>query len=265
MAAQLDVQDLTFAYRDRPVLEGVSFALNPGELVGLIGPNGSGKSTLLRLILGIFPADRGRILLNGLPLRRLSRKVIARHMAFVPQDTAIDAAFTARDIVAMGRNPHLGRFQPETPNDCAAIEWALTATSTRHLATRFVQELSGGERQRVMLARALAQQAPTLLLDEPTANLDVAHQLDVLTQVQAVARDNRCALIALHDLTLAARFCDRILMLSEGRLVAQGKPDAVITEAHLATYFHIRAKVRWEPDIGGLVALPYQSMDTPIP
>ena len=263
MAARLDVQDLTFAYRDQPVLERVSFALSPGELVGLVGPNGSGKSTLLRLILGVFPADRGRMLLDGAPIRSLARKAIARHIAFVPQDTAIDAAFTARDIVAMGRNPYLGRFQPETSDDRAAIDWALDATSTQHLAARFVQELSGGERQRVMLARALAQQAPILLLDEPTANLDVAHQLDVLTQVQAVARDNRCALIALHDLTLAARFCDRILMLSEGRLVAQGKPEDVITEELLAAYFHIRAKVRWEPDIGGLVALPYQAIDNP--
>jgi iron complex transport system ATP-binding protein len=258
MAARLDVQNLAFAYRDQPVVDHVSFALHPGEVVGLVGPNGSGKSTLLRLLLGILSADRGRILLDGKPIHSLSRKAIARHAAFVPQDTAIDAAFTARDIVAMGRNPYLGRFQPETPDDLAAIDWALAATSTQHLAARFVQELSGGERQRVMLARALAQQAPLLLLDEPTANLDVAHQLDMLTQVQSVVRDNRCALIALHDLTLAARFCDRVLMLSNGRLVAQGKPEAVITEENLATYFYIRAKVRWEPDIGGLVVLPCQ-------
>jgi iron complex transport system ATP-binding protein len=263
MAARLDVQDLAFAYRDQPVLDRVSFALNPGELVGLVGPNGSGKSTLLRLLLGIIPANRGCILLDGTPIRSLSRKAIARHAAFVPQDTAIEAAFTARDIVAMGRNPHLGRFQSETLDDRAAIEWALAVTSTQHLTARFVQELSGGERQRVMLARALAQQAPLLLLDEPTANLDVAHQLDMLTQVRSVARDDRCALIALHDFNLAARFCDRILMLADGHLVAQGKPEAVITEHHLATYFHIRAKVRWEPDIGGLVVLPCRPIAHP--
>ncbi len=258
MAVRLDVQDLAFAYHDQPVFEHVSFNLQPGEVVGLVGPNGSGKSTLLRLLLGILPANRGRILLEGNPIRSLSRKAIARQIAFVPQDTVIDAAFTARDIVAMGRNPYLGRFQPETPDDQVAIAWALEATSTQHLTTRFVQELSGGERQRVMLARALAQQAPLLLLDEPTANLDVAHQLDMLSQVQSVVHDNRCALIALHDLTLAARFCDRILMLAGGRLVAQGQPEDVITEDHLATYFHIQAKVRWESDIGGLVVLPYR-------
>jgi len=258
MAARLDVQDLAFAYRDQLVFDHVSFALHPGEVVGLVGRNGSGKSTLLRLLLGLLSANCGHILLDGKPIHSLSRKAIARHTAFVPQDTAIDAAFTARDIVAMGRNPYLGRFQPETPDDRAAIEWALAVTSTQHLTARFVHELSGGERQRVMLARALAQQAPLLLLDEPTANLDVAHQLDMLSQVQSVVRDNRCALVALHDLTLAARFCDRVLMLGDGRLVAQGKPETVITEEHLATYFHIRAKVRWEPDIGGLVVLPCQ-------
>ncbi|ETW93249.1 MAG: hypothetical protein ETSY1_40045 [Candidatus Entotheonella factor] len=258
MAARLDVQDLAFTYRDQPVFEHVSFDLQPGEVVGLVGPNGSGKSTLLRLLLGVLPANRGRILLDGAPICHLSRKAIARHAAFVPQDTAIDAAFTARDIVAMGRHPYLGRFQSETPDDHAAIAWALTATSTQALSTRLVRELSGGERQRVMLARALAQQAPLLLLDEPTANLDIAHQLDMLSQVHAVVKDDRCALIAMHDFNLAARFCDRMLMLANGRLVAQGKPEAVITEEHLATYFHIRAKVRWEPDVGGLVVLPCQ-------
>jgi iron complex transport system ATP-binding protein len=258
MAARLEVHDLAFAYRDQPVFDHVSFHLQPGEVVGLVGPNGSGKSTLLRLLLGILPAHRGRLLLDGKPIRSLSRRAIARHVAFVPQDTALDVAFTTRDIVAMGRNPYLGRFQPETAADQAAIEWALAATSTQHLTARWVQELSGGERQRVMLARALAQQAPVLLLDEPTANLDVAHQLDMLSQVRSVVHDDRCALMALHDFNLAARFCDRILMLANGRLVAQGKPAEVITEPHLATYFHIRAKVRWEPDIGALVVLPCQ-------
>ncbi len=256
MTVRLDVQDLAFAYRDAPVFERVSFSLFPGEVVGLVGPNGSGKSTLLRLLLGLLTATHGRILLENKPIQSLSRKAIARHIAFVPQDTVLEVAFRVRDIVAMGRNPYLGRFQPETPGDQSAIEWALAATSTQPLAARLVQELSGGERQRVMLARALAQQAPLLLLDEPTANLDMAHQLDMLSLVQAVAQDNRCALIALHDLSHAARFCDRILMLADGRLVAQGKPADVITETHLAAHFHIQAKVRWEPEVGGLVVLP---------
>ncbi len=193
MTARLDVQDVAFAYRETWVFEHVSFSLSPGEVVGLVGPNGSGKSTLLRLLLGLLTPTHGRVLLDDRPIQNLSRKAIARQTAFVPQDTALDVAFRVRDIVAMGRNPYLGCFQPETPEDQSAIEWALTATATQSLAGRQVQELSGGERQRVMLARALAQQAPLLLLDEPTANLDVAHQLDMLSLVQSVIHDNRCA------------------------------------------------------------------------
>ena len=256
MPALLEVRDLTFAYRDRPVLANVTFSVDAGEVIGLVGPNGSGKSTLLRLALGLLAADRGELRVVGTPIAALSRKTLARHAAFVPQDTVVEIAFTVRDVVAMGRHPHLGRFQPETPADEAAIQWALEATSTQALAGRTLQELSGGERQRVILARALAQQATLLLLDEPTANLDVAHQLEMLMRVRSVVREGRGALIAIHDLALAARFCDRIVMLSEGTVAALGTPREVITEAHLARYFRIRARVRWEPELGGLLVLP---------
>ena len=264
MSALLEVHALTFAYQslsrtrsgDRPVLSDVTFSVGAGEVVGLVGPNGSGKSTLLRLALGLLAADQGELRVVGTPIAALSRKALARHAAFVPQDTAMEIAFTVRDVVAMGRHPHLGRFQPETPADEAAIQWALEATTTQTLAERSMQELSGGERQRVILARALAQQATILLLDEPTANLDVAHQLEMLMLVHAVVREGRCALIAIHDLALAARFCDRIVMLSEGTVVALGTPREVITEAHLARYFRIQAKVRWDPELGGLLVLP---------
>ena len=256
MPALLEVRDLTFAYRERAVLSRVTFSIDAGEVVGLVGPNGSGKSTLLRLALGLLAADRGELHVVGIPIAALSRKALARHAAFVPQDTVVEIAFTVRDVVAMGRHPHLGRFQPETAADEAAIQWALASTSTEALAERTLQELSGGERQRVILARALAQQATLLLLDEPTANLDVAHQLEMLMLVRSVVQEGRCALIAIHDLALAARFCDRIVMLSEGAVVALGTPRQVITEAHLAKYFRIQAKVRWEPELGGLLVLP---------
>lgn len=256
MSALLEVRGLTFAYQERAVLSDVTFSIGAGEVVGLVGPNGSGKSTLLRLALGLLAADRGELQVVGAPVATLSRKALARHAAFVPQDTVMEIAFTVRDVVAMGRHPHLGRFQPETPTDEAAIQWALAATSTQALATRTLQELSGGERQRVILARALAQQATLLLLDEPTANLDVAHQLEMLMLVRAVVQEGRCALIAIHDLAMAARFCDRIVMLSEGAVVALGAPREVITEAHLARYFRIQARVRWEPGLGGLLVLP---------
>ncbi len=256
MSALLEMRDLTFAYQDRAVLSQVTFSIGAREVVGLVGPNGSGKSTLLRLALGLLATGHGELRVVGTPIATLSRKALARHTAFVPQDTVMEIAFTVRDVVAMGRHPHLGRFQPETPADGTAIQWALEATATQALSERTLQELSGGERQRVVLARALAQQATILLLDEPTANLDVAHQLEMLMLVRAVVREGRCALIAIHDLALAARFCDRIVMLSEGTVVAQGTPREVITEAHLARYFRLQAKVRWEPELGGLLVLP---------
>ncbi|MGE3538558.1 MAG: heme ABC transporter ATP-binding protein [Candidatus Tectimicrobiota bacterium] len=252
----LEVNDLHFAYQQRPVLQQVSFALQPGEFVALVGPNGSGKSTLLRLLLGLVPARPGSILLHGQSLHTLSRKELARRMAFVPQDTAIDFAFTVRDIVAMGRLPHLGRFQPIRRTDEAAIETALTATTTTPLAARVVTHLSGGERQRVVIARAVAQQPQLILLDEPTASLDLVHQLEMLACVRSLVEAGCTALAALHDLTLAARFCDRLLLLHAGQLVAQGAPEQVVTEEHLYRYFGIQARVRWEPEIGSLVVLP---------
>ena len=263
MSALLEVRDLTFSYQDRAVLSNATFSIGAREVVGLVGPNGSGKSTLLRLALGLLAADHGELRIVGTPIAALSRKALARHTAFVPQDTVMEIAFTVRDVVAMGRHPHLSRFQPETPADEAAIQWALEATATQALAERTLQELSGGERQRVILARALAQQATILLLDEPTANLDVAHQLEMLMLVRAVVQEGRCALIAIHDLALAARFCDRIVMLSEGAVVALGTPREVITEARLARYFRIQARVSWEPELGGLLVLPRAPLPEP--
>jgi iron complex transport system ATP-binding protein len=263
MPTLLEVRNLSFAYQAHAVLSNVTFSIDAREVVGLVGPNGSGKSTLLRLALGLLVADRGELRVVGMPIAALSRKALARHTAFVPQDAVMEIAFTVRDVVAMGRHPHLGRFQSETPADGAAVQWALEATSTQALANRTLQELSGGERQRVILARALAQQATVLLLDEPTANLDVAHQLEMFMLVRAVVREGRCALVAIHDLALAARFCNRIIMLSEGAVVASGTPPEVITEAHLARYFRLQAKVHWEPELGGLVVLPRAPLPEP--
>ncbi len=256
MSTLLEVKEVGFAYRDRPVLHGVSFALHPHEVVGLVGPNGSGKSTLLRLLLGMFQVYRGDVILAGMPIRTLSRKELAKHAALVPQDTAIDVAFSVRDVVAMGRNPYLGRFRPETSADVEIIQWALATTETDRFADRPINTLSGGERQRVIMARALAQQPRIFLLDEPTANLDLVHQLEILALVRTVVQEGRCALIALHDLALAVRFCDRIILLSEGKIVAHGKPEEVITEEHLATYFSIHAKIRRDTETGAMLLLP---------
>ena len=223
----VDVSSVTFGYRGPAVFRDVSFSVGAGELVGLCGPNGAGKSTLLRLMLGLHAPSRGRVTLAGTALGDLSRRQIARHAALLPQDAPADVPLSVREAVALGRLPHLGRLQPETAADLAAVARALEATDTAALAERPLTELSGGERHRVHLARALAQEAPLLLLDEPIAGLDIAHQLAAMDLLRATADANRAVVVALHDLALAARRCDRILLLAGGALAADATPAAV--------------------------------------
>ncbi|HEX7670504.1 MAG TPA: ABC transporter ATP-binding protein, partial [Polyangiaceae bacterium] len=176
MTALLEATGLELGYGDRTVLRSVDFSLEAGEVVAVVGPNGAGKSTLLHALLGLVPNGRGVVKLGGRALAGMRRGEIARHVAFMPQDTRADFEFTVRELVAMGRTPHLGRFQPERALDTAAVDHALDMTETRAFEDRLVSELSGGEQQRVHLARAIAQTTDVLLLDEPTASLDLEHQ-----------------------------------------------------------------------------------------
>lgn len=247
----LEARDLSFAYDGRQVLSAVSLGVARGELLGVVGPNGAGKSTLLRVLLGILPPRSGEVRLGGDPIASLSRAEIARRAAFLPQGARSDFAFTCREIVAMGRTPWLGRFRPEGDADRAAIAEAMRRTESEPFAGRSVIELSGGERQRVFLARAIAQGAPVLVLDEPNANLDLLHAFHLVDLVRDHARRGAAAIAALHDLNLAARVCDRILVLKEGRGVALGPPATVLTADLLASVFGVRARVGRDED-GGL-------------
>lgn len=252
----LAAEEVTFSYDTRLVIERASLNVQVGEFVGLVGPNGSGKTTLLRLLIGFLPVSSGEILLCGERLSKLSRNAVARRITLVPQDTRIDLAFRVREVVSMGRTPYLGRFRPEGREDKVAVKVALRVTETEYLAERLVTELSGGERQRVIIARAIAQDTQIILLDEPTSNLDVGHQLEILELVRSLTRQGRCAVAALHDLSLAARFCDRILLMSGGRLVADGTPHEVLTEANLGRYFGIQARLEDDEGTGGLMIWP---------
>lgn len=251
---------VSFAYGERTVLREVSLAVRAGELVGLIGPNGSGKSTLLRVLLGILPPDAGEVRLGAQCIAALNRREIARRATLTVQDTRVDFDFTVRDIVAMGRAPHLRRLCAEQASDRAAIREALRATNTQSLVHRPITELSGGERQRVHLARALAQETNLLLLDEPTASLDLSHQFEALSIVRAMATAGKGALIALHDLALAARFCDRLLLLAGGTIVAAGLPADVISEQNLLTHFQLRARVRQDLETGAWTIIPVDTV-----
>jgi iron complex transport system ATP-binding protein len=206
----------------------------------------------------LLPAS-GEVWLCGDLLKSLGRREVAKRATMVPQETRIDFAFTVREIVAMGRTPYLGRFTPERSIDQEAIARAMRETGTEELAERPVTEISGGERQRVHLARALAQETRVILLDEPTANLDLAHQYEALELVREFTRSGGAALAAIHDLSLAARFCDRLLLLSEGKIVAAGLPSEVITESNLAHHFALRARVRRDEETGGLIIYPLGS------
>jgi len=256
----VEVSRVTFGYRAAPVLRDVSFAIGAGELVALCGPNGAGKSTLLRLLLGLHAPSSGQVALAGVPLASLSRRQIARHAALLPQDAPADVPLSVREAVSLGRLPHLGRLQPETGADVDAVARALAATDTTELAERPINELSGGERHRVHLARALAQEAPLLLLDEPIAGLDLAHQLQALDLLRATVDRGHAAVVALHDLSLAGRRCDRVLLLAGGALRADAPPAQVLTPELIARHFGVRADVRLDadgrPHVDAMEALP---------
>jgi len=249
----LYARDVHYAIGDTPILMGVNFDLNAGELVGLIGPNGAGKSTLLKVISGLWPGARGQIELAGRPLRSYRAREIARLVAHVPQSTHLEFPFTAREVVLMGRSPHLGRFQMESEADRMLAERAMQTTGTLHLADRLANTLSGGEQQRVVIARALAQQPRILLLDEPTSNLDIKHQIGALKLARDLAHQQKMGVVAaIHDLGLAARTCDRLALMVGGQIIADGTPETVLTPARLAEAFEIGAQVYRDPFTGQL-------------
>jgi cobalamin transport system ATP-binding protein len=247
MTVQLGCSNLGFSYQRQKIIENISLSFDKGQFIGLIGPNGAGKSTLLKLLMGLMDPGEGEVQLEGYPLGRYTRRDIAQKISLVPQDVSIGYAFSVREIVAMGRNPHLGSFQPESERDIELIQQALEKTDLLPMADRRVDQLSGGERQRVFIARALAQEAPILLMDEPTASLDLCHQLEILTLVRSLTEEGHLAIAAIHDLDMASRFCHRLILISEGRIAADGPPEQVLTRDNLYAHFSIEARVEREP------------------
>lgn len=252
----LDLKDVKMSFDGRIVLEGIDLTLDPGELVGLIGPNGAGKSTLLRLIAKLIPPDRGAILLEGKKLREFSQRDVAKIVALVPQQAQLAFSFPVREVVLMGRYPHLTRFQAEGTEDFRTAEEAMMATDIVELAERPVTELSGGERQRVLLARALAQKPRLLLLDEPTAHLDLKYQLHALRLVRKLVAQGITALAAIHDLNLASRFCKRLVLLDRGRIRVTGTPWEVLTRDHLEAVYGVPVLIQGDPSRGPPLVVP---------
>jgi len=260
--ALLDVRDLSVAYevgkRMLVALREVSLRVDVGELVGLVGPNGCGKTTMIRAVTKVVQPLGGEIRIGGRDVRSLSQAEIARRVAVVPQEPLLPEAFTALECVLMGRTPHLRLLENEGARDFEAAREAMERTDTWELAERRVGELSGGERQRFVVARALAQETPLLLLDEPTAHLDIGHQGAVLRLMRSLCRDEWKAVLAVvHDLTLAAAFCDRLVMLrSGGTVMAEGRAAEVLRPEVLAEVYGAEADVFPHPRTGRPVVAP---------
>lgn len=247
----LTVEDLSFSYGEKPILSNLSFQVPAGGFTGIVGPNGSGKTTLLKCLSKTLLPTRGRVTFAGQDLTGIKLRALARMMGVVPQQWETPFAFTVRDVVMMGRFPHAPRWAGESDEDRAVVREAMEATKTWELADRYITELSGGERQRVLIAQALAQTPRLLLLDEPTAHLDVNQTLAILALLQELNGVKGLTILAVfHDLNLAARYCHRLIILKEGRIYAQGRPEEVLTSANVATVFGVETHVGAEPFTG---------------
>ncbi len=252
-AEGIAVRGLRVSLSGRTILRGVDLDARPGELVGLIGPNGAGKTTVLRAVAGHLPVDAGQVRVAGADPRRLRARSLGRLLAQVPQAARLDLDFTCLDIVLMGRYPHLRPLQRrEGPGDVGAARAALRAAGLGEREADAAAVLSGGQRQLLLLARAMAQDASVLLLDEPTANLDLRHRLAVLDLVRAAVGAGLAAVASVHDLELAARYCDRLVLLADGAVLAAGPPAEVLTPDHVAAAFGVKAAVFPDPATGAL-------------
>jgi iron complex transport system ATP-binding protein len=254
---RIEAEDVGFRYAGEPALRGVSLRVEPGEVVGLLGPNGSGKSTLIKVVSGILPQYEGSVRVDGLEVRTAPRRDLAAKVAVVPQETSFSFPFTVLQTVLMGRHPHLAGLAFETHRDVELARAALERCGALPLESRTIQELSSGERQRVVFARALAQEPRALLLDEPTSFLDIRHQTELYDLVRELATDDDTAVLTvLHDLNLAAEYCDRIYLLREGRVAAAGPTTEVFTYANLTSVYETEVYVDTNDLTGQLLVVP---------
>ncbi len=246
--ATIDVKEISFRYAAQWVIQDLSFHVRGGEFWGIIGPNGSGKTTLLKILYGLINPQRGGVFIDGGELRRMKRSVIAKKIAVVPQETQISFPFTSFEVVLMGRSPYLRRLQFEGRDDFEIAERAMRLTDTLRFSKRPVNELSGGERQRVFIARALAQEPEIILLDEPTSNLDISHQVEFYDLISLLNRENKLTILTVsHDINLASEYCQKIILLKGGRIFKMGTPGEVVVEESIRQVYGSRVLVDQNP------------------
>jgi iron complex transport system ATP-binding protein len=262
VSVMLRATDLSFAYARRRasaqrVLDRVSLEVERGTIVGLLGPNGSGKTTLLRLVSGVIQPESGGVRIDDRPIEELTRRELARRIAVVPQETHTTFDFSVIDMVLMGRYPHLGPFELEGAADQAIAREALAATGTAALETRPFATLSGGEKQRVVIAGALAQASDMLLLDEPTAALDLGYQFEITALLRRLnAERGTTMIVSTHDLNLAAALCERIVLLKDGRVIAYGSTEDTLTAENIRVLYDVDADVQFHSRAGHLTVVP---------
>lgn len=242
----ITVSGLQVTLQSRTVLNGIDLNLGAGQIIGLLGPNGSGKSTLLRCLAGLLPRQTGKIYLNDTLLSKMSLRSRAKHLAFVPQHSDVDQDLSVEQIVRLGRTPHRTRFLGWDCVDERALEEAIFLMKLSQLRKRTWKQLSGGERQRTQIARALAQQPRILILDEPTNHLDIQYQLELLSLITQLSMT---VIVALHDLNLAANYCQRLVIMKQGEVIASGTPETVLTPAMIEEAWCVKASVSKEDDM----------------
>lgn len=240
---KVNVEGLKFSYNGKSVLGDLDLSVREGEFLGVVGPNGSGKTTLLKNMGGVLEPDRGMVYLDGKKIPRIPIKEIATKVAALQQETTVGFDFTVREVVEMGRFPHLDRFERHSDGDLRAVERAIEVTDLREFTDRYVNKLSGGEKQRVFLALALAQEPELLLLDEPTASLDINYQIKIMETVQSLQSDGLTVVAAIHDLNLAAQYSDRVALLDGGKVKVIGEPREVLTKENIADVFGVEVEV----------------------
>ena len=257
MTARLCARSLTLSYDGRPVVSGLDFEVPDGQVTAIIGPNGCGKSTLLRALGRVMAPAEGDVLLDGVSLRSIPTRQVARQIALLPQSPEAPAGLTVAELVARGRHPHQRWYEQFGRADESVVRESMAATGVDHLADMPLEELSGGQRQRAWLSMSLAQQTEIVLLDEPTTYLDLAHQVEVLELVRDLNRQHgRTVLMVLHDISLAARYVSQIVAMKDGAIVTSGTPDEVVTEDLLADVFGLRAAIVREPVQGRPHVMP---------
>lgn len=255
-SVSLELKEVTCSYDEALVLQQISLCVSQGDFVGIIGPNGSGKTSLLKAISRVLKPKFGIVCLDGENIFQFSQRKTAQNMAVVAQETPINFAFTAFEIVLMGRSPHLGRFEVESSQDLVIVRQAMEKTNTLYLADRHITELSGGEKQRVIIAQAIAQEPRLLLLDEPTSHLDINHQLQILDLIRGLNDDGLAVIAVFHDFNLASHYSDCLVLLNAGQIHTLGLPEEVLTRENISQVFGVDVHIDRHPVTGELYVSP---------